>query len=159
MLHASKLWSLDLHGPASDDAVLATAVASASLEIPELHGSALRGPGLAGLARLPKLRVLRLNLIEVDALSLQIQSLRTLSLRAHASNDREVAALLAKVPAELENLHLRGTAVSDAVLDALAPFHKLRYLDVVDTGVTTEGMQRFTAARPSLRFHPRPRKA
>jgi len=49
--------------------------------------------------------------------------------------------------------------LGDAVLDALAPFHKLRYLDVVDTGVTTEGMQRFTAARPSLRFHPRPRKA
>ncbi len=228
MQHASKIWSLALHGLVFDDEVLSRTLESSSLEILEIRGAAVLGAGLRCLARLPKLRVLRLTSGDVEALSLAAlppsarldvlaienlprtvhgagrlvaaapnltsltlrgpaattadavvappllaelhltfphvptwvrpgPRLRTLSVHAPASNDCEVAGLLAEAPLELENLDLRGTPVTDALFDSLARFPGLRYLDVVDTAVTTGALERFTGVRPSLRFHPRRR--
>jgi hypothetical protein len=228
MRHASKVWSLELHGAVFDDDVLAESIESDTLEILEVRGARLRGPWLRGLSKLPKLRVLRLTLGDGDVLSLAAlprservdvlaledippvlhgvaqlvtatpnltnlslagradttadavvalarlaelrltfphvpswvlpgPHLRTLSIHASASNDGEVTALLARVPDELERLHLRGTPVTDALLGAFARFRGLRYLDLVDTAVTAEGLGRFTSSRPRLRYHPRRR--
>jgi hypothetical protein len=57
--HDRKVWSLKLHGPIFDDRALATPLAFPRLEILELHGVSVRGPGLRSLERLPKLRHLR----------------------------------------------------------------------------------------------------
>lgn len=66
-----KTWSLDLHGPVFDDNALAAFPALESLEILELHGSQLQGPGLDGLKDLPLLRILRIYLDAPRSISLE----------------------------------------------------------------------------------------
>jgi hypothetical protein len=229
MERSSKVWSLELHGPAFDDEVLSTALASSTVEILDVRGAPLRGSGLRGLARLPKLRILRMTSGEVDALSLaalppsarlevmEIENLpsslhgvaqliastpnlkrlslggargttadavvttrrledlrlalprvptwvlpgphlRTLGVHASESNDDEVIALLSRVFDGLEDLHLRGTPVTDSLFEALSRFTGLRYLDLDDTAVTHDGLARFAGTRPALGYHPRPRQ-
>jgi hypothetical protein len=103
------------------------------------------------------LQELRLELPHVPSLALAGLGMRTLGIHAREGGDAEVSALLSGAHAGIENVSLRGTPVSDAIFGELARFQRLRYLDVVNTNVTAEALHRFTAERPSLRFHPRPR--
>jgi hypothetical protein len=104
----------------------------------------------------PLLEELHLSFPHVPAWAKAGPALLTLAIQAPESSNREVGGLLADAPHDLQNLHLRGTQVTDAIFEALSRFPKLRYLDVVGTSVTPEGLHAFVSERPSLRFHPRP---
>jgi hypothetical protein len=47
-------------------------------------------------------------------------------------------------------LNVFGTSVTDAALESLASMKSLRTVYLWDTGVTTEGVSRLKAARPTL---------
>lgn len=82
--HADKPWSLTLFGPEFTDDALAALPRLPRLELFEVVGSPLCGPGLARLAAHPKLRLLRLRLFGVDRFSLRglagLAALRTVEL-------------------------------------------------------------------------------
>jgi hypothetical protein len=107
----------------------------------------------------PHLEELRLAFPHLPSWAKPGPSLRTLGIHAPASNDGELAVLLADAPTGLDTIVLRGTPVTDAVFESLSRFPKLQYIDVVDTWVTAEGLGAFANKRPGLRFHPRPEKA
>jgi hypothetical protein len=83
------------------------------------------------------------------------RTLRTLSLHSERADDAQVARFLRACPDALTSLSLRGTPVTDDVLDALTRFQRLEYLNVVGTGVSALALERFAEVRRGLRFHPR----
>jgi hypothetical protein len=84
VLHSNDMWSLELMGPAFTDRSLATIHSFGGLEILEMKQAPIVGPGLHGLARLPRLRVLRIDfapITRVDLSSLSsLPALTTLDL-------------------------------------------------------------------------------
>jgi len=77
------------------------------------------------------------------------RSLTSLALHAPASNDAEVKRLLATCPDGLETLTLRGTPVSDAIVDELKQMAALRYVGAVDTHITTDALRALAGALAS----------
>lgn len=83
--HARDVWSLDLVGRASDDAVLASLPELPRLAILELKASPLCGSGLVELTRFPQLRVLGISLqptgeFRIPQLPLPLAALEVLGL-------------------------------------------------------------------------------
>ena len=83
--HADRIWSLDLFGPAFDDALFAELRPSfAATEIVELRGASVTGLGLSWLASSPRLRVLRIASPDIMTLDLrgfpQLPQLEVLSI-------------------------------------------------------------------------------
>lgn len=72
-----------------------------------------------------------------------------------AASDEDVIAFLATCGKALEGVTLRGQPVTDRVLEALARFPKLQFLDAVDTGITRVALDAFAATRPGLKTLPR----
>ena len=97
--HAAKVWSLELHGPAFDDNALATMPTFSRLEILELTGFALKG----SLVAMPS-------------------ALQAFTIHAADASDDDVRRILSGCPMSLESLGLRGTPVSDRVLEDLERF-------------------------------------
>lgn len=83
--HASKVWSLELHGPAFDDDALVHHLDFPNLELLEIDDTALTGKSLAALAKLPALRRLQIGFAEMPSVSFAslptIATLRSLVLR------------------------------------------------------------------------------
>lgn len=91
----------------------------------------------------------------VPKLSVLPRSLRALTLHCQRATDDDVRALLERCPATLEGLNLRGTSVSDAIIDDLERLPHLTFLDVVGTRVSEAALRGFVARRGSLRCFPR----
>lgn len=89
-------------------------------------------------------------------LRLRADELEQVTLRVGGVGDGEVQDLLAGHHA-IMILELRGTAITDAFLDELPRWPALRFLDVVDTRVTTPALRRLAQRRPDLKFRPTPR--
>lgn len=82
-------------------------------------------------------------------------SLKSLTLHVKEASDDDVRRVLASCPDDLEDVGLRGTPVSDAVLDALAQRPAFKYLDAVDTRITMPALERFAEHRPGFKCLPR----
>ena len=82
-------------------------------------------------------------------------SLVTLTICSTRADDAQVARVLDSCPVALASLSLRGTPVTSAILERLARFGELRFLDVVDTQIPRAALERFAADRPRLRTRPR----
>ena len=67
---ADKVWSLELRGPIFDDQTMAVALGFPRLEILELVGVRLQGPGLTALRDLPRLRHLRVRFGDIPEFAL-----------------------------------------------------------------------------------------
>lgn len=83
------------------------------------------------------------------------KQLASLSLALTSARDEDVAALLSDVHS-IRRLSLRGTSVSDDLVEPLVERLGLEFLDVVGTAVTPECIQRMEGAHPGLRLLPRP---
>lgn len=77
----------------------------------------------------------------------------SISLHLSGVPDGELERLLGSVR-KLDSLGLRATAVSDEFAAELPRRFKLRYLDLVDTGVSEECVKRIAAEHPKLRMFP-----
>ncbi|KYF91772.1 hypothetical protein BE20_13765 [Sorangium cellulosum] len=110
VLHADDVWSLDLIGPAFTDRPLAAIHEFRGLEILEMKQVPITGPGLRGLARLPRLRVLRVDfapLLRIDLSSMpSLPTLTVLDLTRLPAEVTGVAGLGGA--AELEWLTLQA---------------------------------------------------
>ena len=124
--HAAKVWSLELHGPAFDDNALATMPTFSRLDILELTWFALKG----SLVAMPS-------------------ALRRLTIHAADASDDDVRRILSGCPMSLESLGLRGTPVSDRVLEDLERFPVLEYVDAADTRMTKAALERFAERHPT----------
>jgi len=69
--------------------------------------------------------------------------------------DEDIEAMLASCGDALERVTLRHERVSDRILETLARFPKLRFVDVVDTCVTKEALRAFLEKRPGVRSLPK----
>jgi len=100
--NAAKVWSLKLHGPAFDDWRLACLPAFPRLEILEFFGVTLMGPGLEGLAGLPRLRHLRARLGDASRLDFSslpvMPTLESLTVHFLPPSVENVARLTAALP-------------------------------------------------------------
>ena len=116
--HAAKVWSLELHGDAVDDAMLDRLPVFPKLEILELRGAPVRGQGLAALARHPKLRVLRAYLPEGHPFDLsplpKSRAFNTVDLSGLPSEEWGFDGLYKKAPnLKWLTLNTAGTLVAD----------------------------------------------
>lgn len=82
-------------------------------------------------------------------------SLRGLSLHLPKITDGEIERVLSECPPTLGSLGLRGTPVSNSILELLERFPRLKYLDAADTKITKPVLRRFASARPGFRCWPR----
>jgi hypothetical protein len=99
---------------------------------------------------------LRAPSIEGDPLP---EKVARLSLHLRDASDAEVGRLLARVR-EVTHLSLRGTPVTNDLVESLASRWRLEYLDVVDTRVDDDGVRRLRDRHAKLRIHPtRPAEA
>jgi hypothetical protein len=226
--HAEKIWSLELFGPAFDDAILAALPGVLQhVEILELNGTGIDGGSLDWLKHAPRLRVLRLasplpvvfnfarlpvlsnltylsiatsqlevrgpgeagascpiltdltiafdrdvtergqvELLAVSTLSVTgpsfpawLQSLRPSTVHIHCRglSPQRVSTVLDAMRTTLDSVDLRGTPVDDSIFEHLAQVDKLRYVDLVDTGISQAALERFVAQRPGLKHWPRTR--
>ncbi len=73
-----------------------------------------------------------------------------LSLHFQEANDKQLINVATRFT-NLENLVLRGTPITDLLLEAAADWAKLEYIDVVDTAVSSTGIKRFLTTRPTVR--------
>src|SRR6478609_1058118 len=124
--NASKVWSLELHGPAFDG--LALSATFPHLEIFELYGVSLAEPALAAVERMPKLRHLRATIAACASLDLSampaLHDLQTLTLRNLPSKVIG-APRLATVAPRLKELKVAGDRMveADGVLHLAALDH------------------------------------
>jgi len=95
---------------------------------------------------------LRARSVQGDPLPEKIVSLH---LHLREASDQDMERLLARVR-EVTHLSVRGTPVSDELIEAIVPRWRLEYLDVVDTRVGDECVRRIRARYPKLRTHPNP---
>lgn len=95
---------------------------------------------------------LRARRVYGDPLPAEVDSLR---LHLSEGSDGDVRALLAPV-SSLRQLGLRGTPVSEGLVEELVDRFELDYLDVVDTQVGLECVERIRARYPNLRTYPNP---
>lgn len=113
--NASKVWSLELHGPEFDGVALTATFPR--LEIFELDGVRLAGEALGALERLPKLRHLRATIGACPSLDLSgippMRDLQTLALR-NLPSKLKGSARLATVAPQLKELTLAGYNVVEA---------------------------------------------
>lgn len=84
-----------------------------------------------------------------------LKNLTQLSLNGDAFNDNIVTDILDKAPEKLESLSLRNTKIGDRSAKQLKKFHKLKYLDLVDTLVTEEMLKQLRTERPDRKIFPR----
>jgi hypothetical protein len=118
--HASKVWSLELIGPAFEDAVVVALPELPRMEILELKVSPLRGSALHDVGRHPKLRVLRIGLDRPDSFlvpelpelgGIELFEIEDLPARPWGSSD-----LLRKLPGGSElTFRARGALFLDGV--------------------------------------------
>lgn len=119
-----------------------------------LGETAVTDIGLERLCQLlPHLVYLRLERTKVTGAGLKhlqaLKQLKNLVLIGVPLKDEDVSPL-AKLPALLW-LDLRMTPVTDRTLDELVGLQSLRGLAVYQTGVTTEGIRRFSQRRPECK--------
>ncbi|MFY0532195.1 hypothetical protein [Nannocystis pusilla] len=113
-------------------------------------------PRADAVLRAPEVERLTLELADVPCWVEMPRALRSLRLRAPGATDDEVCRVLAACPDRLEWVDLRGSPVTDRLLDALARFPGLRSLDAVDTGIREEALWRFAAGRSDFKCWPMP---
>jgi hypothetical protein len=81
--------------------------------------------------------------------------LGSMNVYAAKATDDDVLQLLARCPKGLESLSLRGTPVTERILDAVGErFPTLKDLDVVDTRISEEAVHAFAKGRSGLRVLP-----
>ena len=107
----------------------------------------------------------RIDIRALDQLTLEMpalpswvatpEKLRWLTLHVAETTDPEVRAVLSVCREAIENLGLRRTPVSDAILVDLEKMPALKYLDAVDTQITEDALEAFAATRPGFRCSPR----
>lgn len=102
-----------------------------------------------------KLERLTLEFPRVPSWVRMPKSLRSLSLHAKETTDAEVTSALSACPDDLEDVGLRGTPVSDAILDELARHPAFKYLDAVDTRITMTALERLASRIPGFKCFPR----
>jgi hypothetical protein len=131
--HATKVWSLDLRGRRFGDRQLEALPAFPSLEILELRGVPIVGPGLIGLGRQPRLRWLRSVFEGSQSLALQelprLPLLTYLELASLPGRVSGLSFLAERLPA-LTSLSM-GSATMPSFADALPMLPKLNTLTVV----------------------------
>ena len=81
--------------------------------------------------------------------------LRGLHVHWPEATDDDVGQLLARCSASLESVGLRGTPASDAIVDELARFPALGYVDAIDTRISVDALHRLAEGRPRFRCYPR----
>lgn len=121
-----------------------------------LGDTVLTDIGLDRLCRLlPDLIYLRLERAKVSGAGLKhlqlLTRLQNLVLTGVSLNDDDVKPL-ARLPALLW-LDLRSTPATDRALDELTHLQSLRGLAVHQTGVTADGVRRFSAVRPECKIY------
>ena len=79
---------------------------------------------------------------------------RSLDLHLSDAEDGHIAQLLSGLKS-VAQLGLRGTPVSDALVEPLLRRWPLEYIDLRDTLVSDDCVRRLAAAYPQLRMHPR----
>ena len=85
-------------------------------------------------------------------------ALRNLRVTAPEGDDATVAALLDQCPAELEDVWLDKTPVTDAILGRLDRFRALKFVSVANTRVSADALARFVEPRAGIRYFPRKQK-
>lgn len=121
-----------------------------------LGETAITDVGLAELGRLlPNLVYLRLERTKITGAGLKhlqtLKRLKSLVLSGTSLKDEDVVPL-AQMPA-LVWLDLRATPVTDRALDELIPLRSLRGLSVFQSGMTAEGVLRFSRQRPECNVY------
>ena len=110
------------------------------------------------IKKLVRLRTLDLSSTAITDAGLKeisvLPALRTLILEKNTALTKDGVAHLRSLPL-LQDLRLSGTSIGDEIVDVLAQFPRLRFVDLKGSKVTSEGALRLQAALPkAVVVHP-----
>lgn len=144
------VYTLDLSGTRVTDGGIPYLAPMTRLRYLRVAHTSITGKGLRALAGLPSLKSVDLSGTSVTDDDIpapeQWGAVRDLRLGDTSITDRG-AARLARLP--IADLGLRGTSISDIGMDELSRSQALQYLDVYETRVTEEAVNRFKTKLPN----------
>jgi hypothetical protein len=149
----TKLERLNLDDALISDAGLQHLSRMTSLVELDLTGTRVTGDGFRYLSGLSSLKFVTLDKTRANDEGLRhvaaLPALEGLDLEATDVTDAGLVAL--ESSRTLVELVLEGTRVTDAALDVIARIASLKRLNVLNSGVTSDGVARFKSARPDVK--------
>src|SRR5262249_26013182 len=117
-----------LSGTKVTDAGLAGLEGATQLKTLRLDNTAVRGPGLESLKKLPALRTLALSSTPIDDDSLKHLAVAT----------------------QVQTLYVQNTPITDAGIESLKALKELKFLSLTDTAVSNDGVADLLKSVPGV---------